>query len=865
MDPAHRGNGDAAYTIVLGDGLEEEVISPQMRYFDSRSHVGAGEVERLFGRGRGFGQGPLPTFLRAAIACRESGERVGIVLLAHVDENPEAGEGLAETRFGAPLDGVVARSSIVACPGGHVPWDRLREAIREQSGVDPLQLGTRLRFLVVGCHTEGRVLALALVLRLLFRCEDVAISHHLVGSAIPEAHLAVLRHTLPGLGVRILLDLAEAARFAQVPPETLGEATIPCVLEPEQVRAALGEEQRQIVERLCMHWTRARLRSLKGGFSGSLLLMAEGWKGEARTEPMVLKIDAFRQMRRELSGYYMIKDFLGKSVPAFGYPVSVGEWTGVGMELAAKDGMPETLQDTFQRAEEEESTRLFFRRLDKALELLVEKLLRNTRELDWVVPYREFGLHAEKQQRYLRENAERVLGYLGEARCAPVGVDPDQLVTIFALISSNQNGFQSEMCLAHGDLNFANVICDQRDNVWFIDWTHCAKVPVELDFAKLENDAKFVMANSLELEDLPRLKKLEDFLVQNRVLPAVETLPQELSFVRWDLRLRKVYGTVRRVREACFSLKSSPDWTIYRIALLRYATHTLSFDARRGRGECTVVQLAIALHSVGELTYDLFSDPFHMQIRAERPEEYPVRASLTVDEAPWSRERPGYDPPYYVAPAVLAGGSEDGWADPEDFRSIATALAARPAAHRDAEGRPLHPGGRTGIAGRGLLGLWGRNVSVAAVLVRRAGRSGELEVVLGQEPGELRLELPKGFVLPGETPAAGIRRILASETGVRPDLEGEVVVEEPAFDPRQTDHAWVETSVHLYFDDAGALPDLLQTGGDFDTVQWWPLNAETINRVPSEQADFLRASLERLAGTNRLEPAVARSLLASTG
>ena len=868
MTPKDDGGPEAAYAIILGDGLEEEVISPQVRYFDSRAHVGQREVERLFGRGRAFGQGPLPTFLRTALELREKGERVGVILLAHVDETAENGESLAETRFTPTVDAVAARSSVVRCPGGHIPWDRLRAAVLKQTGIDPTTRAGResgLRFLVVGCHTEGRVLALALVLRLLFHCDDVAISHHLVGSAIPEAHLAVLRHTLPGLGVRILLDLEEAARFANMLPETLGSpGAKPCQLEPAEARELLSDEQREIVERLCMHWTRARLRPLSGGFSGSLLLMAEGWKGEARTEPMVLKIDDFRQMRRELAGYYMIKDFLGKNVPTFGYPVSAGNLLGVGMEIAAKDGTPETLQDTFQRAEDEEVTKHFFARLDKTLELLVEKLLRNTREIDWVVPYRDFGLHTEEQQRWLRQNAALIQHYLAEAGKREAGFDLDQLISLFALITSNQNGLESEVCLAHGDLNYANVICDERDNIWLIDWTHCAKLPLELDFAKIENDAKFVMHGSLQLEDLPRLKKLEEFFVQNRLLPRLEELPAELSFVKWDLRLRKIFGTVRRVRAACFSLKAGDDWTIYRIALLRYATHTLSFDARRDRGECTVVQLASALHSAWELAYDLFSDPFHMQIRAERPDEYPIRRRLTVDDASWSRECPSYEPPYYVAPAVLEGHRPGGWADPEDFGSMASELALRPAKHRDRDGRPLNPAGRTGIAGRGLLGLWGANLSVAAVLVRATKAGAELEVALGQRSGETRLELPKGFVLPGEEPDDGILRIVANETGVLPAGPGEVIVEESTFDARQTDHAWVETRVFLFFDERGEFPDLL-AGGDFDVLNWWPLDAETINRVPSGQAAFLRTSVERLSAAGRLEPLAAKSLLASTG
>ncbi|MGB0720324.1 MAG: hypothetical protein ACPGRX_07615, partial [Bdellovibrionales bacterium] len=38
-----------------------------------------------------------------------------------------------------------------------------------------------------------------------------------------------------------------------------------------------------------------------------------------------------------------------------------------------------------------------------------------------------------------------------------------------------------------GDLNYANIICDEIDNIWFIDWTHSNYAPLELDFAKLES------------------------------------------------------------------------------------------------------------------------------------------------------------------------------------------------------------------------------------------------------------------------------------------------------------------------------------------------------------------------------------------
>jgi ADP-ribose diphosphatase len=862
------------FTIILGDGLDEGCLSPQNRHLCARSSVGEREIERLFGRGREFGRGPLPKFLSLALDKAAAGGRVAVILLANMPANEPADEPAepspdGDHGFAPPLDELAARCRVIMSRPGQIPWSQLSAAVREASGIDPdtaVPGNTGLRFVVVGCHTEERILALAVFLRRVFPSDQVAVSSHLVGSATQAAHLAVLRHTLPGLGVEVLLDLADAARFADLDPTGLGDlAAAPCAIDPPEIRDELSADQRHIIELLCLHWTRATLRPLAGGFSGSLLFLADGFKGAARTEPMVLKVDEFAQMRRELSGYYQVKDLLGKHVPSFGYPVVASDLLGVGMELAAMEGHPQTLQDAFERAEDEASTQMFLRRLQKSVDLLIDKLYRNTRESGWVVPYRDFGLHAEYQQHWLRENTELILGYLGEKRAAETGIDLDQLLNIFKVITANDAGVDGEVCLVHGDLNYANVICDEGNNVWFIDWTHCGRMPLELDFAKLENDVKFVMTKSFDVDDLPRVRKFESYLLEERLPADFDALPEHLAFAKWDLRFRKILSAVRLIRSACFSLKETDDWVVYRIALLRYATHTLSFDEARGRGECKICQLAHALHSVDHLAFGLVSDLFHLRIHAERPDGYPERLRITIDEAPWQLDCPHYDPPYYVAQAVLDNQRPAGWADPEDHGAIRRELEERPARFRDAHGRPLNPRGRTGLAGRGLLGLWGSNLSVAALAVRPTGKANELEVLLGQPAGQTRLELPKSFLHPGESLADGATRVLETEADCRPDCAAEVLTQGYTYDSRQTDHAWVEVQAVLYFDSDGTLPEVAFPGGDFEEVKWWPLDATTVNRVPSSQASLLRDAIEWLRNAGRLDAAVAARLLERTG
>ncbi len=866
------------HTIIIGEGLTNEVLSPQHHFLQLPQNVGQREIDRLMGRGKESGKGPVPTILEQVLAARRTGSNIAVILLGG------GGKAGAERDFVESIDSVAREAAVVHSAYGSIPWEELQQVIADITGCDAASLSqTPLRVLVLGCHTEHHIQALTTLLQTFCVNAEIAVDSHLVGSATQEAHFAVLRHSFPGAGVRVLLDLAETAEFLGLSPEPFSTFNMrPCAIEPPEVLEAINPSQRRIIELLCMHWTRTHLRPLAGGFSGSLLFLADGWKGEARTEPLVLKIDGFRQMRRELDGYHQVKDFFGKHVPTFGYPVGDSEALGVGMELAAMEGRPETLQEAFEEAEGEASLAAFLERFDKALSLLGEKLYRNTRESAWVVPYRMFGLHAEQQLVWLRENADIIQRYLAETRSSAARVDVDQLVQIVHVVAANPDSIESEVCISHGDINYANIIFDAGTNIWIIDWTHSGVAPIELDFCKLENDVKFVISKAFDVGDLDRLRQFDEYLLAQRMPADVDGLPDNLKFAKWDFRFRKLLSTVRRIRQVCFSLKESDDWLAYRVGLLRYAMHTLSFDKRRQRGECELPQLMHALYSVDSLTLNLVADDFHLKIRAERPADYPPRQRISIDEAPWVLDCPDYDPPYYVHQSVLDNDRSkvsDGWADPEDVSAIQREIAARPAKRRDEQGLPLNPRGRTGIAGRGLLGRWGSNLSLAAAPVRLNGMTGELEILLGRLEGETELSLPKGFVLPTETPEACLARVVRGETGWDAGSDGgEVVFEGYTYDSRQTDHAWVESRAYLLFDDKGTFRDIVSsgsggsrivdaadTGPEFDEVEWWPLNAATVNRVPSGSARVIRESVRVLMESGRMETDRTEELLAKTG
>jgi ADP-ribose pyrophosphatase len=854
--------------IVIADSLVRGALSPERQFHGIPSNLGAGEIARLMGRGRRYGEGPLPKLLRAAVDATGA----GVILLR---EDPvaggeeSAGEGML-AEWVEPLEDLLAGAAVVPCPRGRIAWRELIEAIASAASVDAetVRSGSAdVEFLVVGCHTEKRVQTIAMFLRTVLGFERVAVCPHLVGSATSEAHFATLRHNLPRSGVEVVLDLESAARWAGVDPNHVDPSSgQPCRIEPEEARGRMSPDAQRIVQLICMHWTRTHLRALAGGFSGSLLFLADGWKGEARTEPMVIKIDDFSQMRRELDGYHQVKDFLGKHVPTFGYPVVEGDLLGVGMELAAMEGRPVTLQDHFEEADSEAAIRHFLIRFEKSLDLLVGRLYENTLERSQVAPFRALGLQSEQQLVWLRENGTLIHRYLAESGFTEEHVDLDQLASVIRLVARNPDSIPAEVCLQHGDLHFANVICDDGDNVWFIDWTHSAVHPVELDFAKLENDVKFVMSKAFDPEDLPRLSAFEEYLQNQRIPAAADELPESLKFAKWDLRFRKILSTVRLIRQKCFSLKAEDEWLVYRVALLRYAMHTLSFDKRRDRGECDETQLAYALSSCESIALNLVADDFHLKIRAERPATYPPRQRISIDESLWVLDCEGYDPPYHVDSSVVAAGRDRdpaGWADPEEMDP--GELKERPARFRDEEGRPLNPRGRTGLAGRGLLGLWGANASVLGVVFRTSAVTGDLEILLGSREGETLLELPKGFLLPDEDSDQGLVRVMERETGWRPRGRIEHLHEGYAYDPRQTDHAWVEVREYLLDGEEETVPDLFEPVGDFEELEWWTLDASTLNRIPPGQAEAVQRGLTRALDEGRVAGDVAERLLSRTG
>jgi len=174
------------------------------------------------------------------------------------------------------------------------------------------------------------------------------------------------------------------------------------------------------------------------------------------------------------------------------------------------------------------------------------------------------------------------------------------------------------------------------------------------------------------------------------------------------------------------------------------------------------------------------------------------------------------------------------WADPEDHRSI-TFNSNRDGVNRisfskynlDDQGRPLNPMGRTGLMGRGLLGRWGVNHAADPIVSRFNKNLLQFVGIIRRDNGELAL--PGGMVDHGELISKTLVREFCEEAldGVTSKkLEnfwnnGEVIYEGYVDDPRNTDNAWIETTVVNFHDSEGLFNEIeLKAGDDASKVHW---------------------------------------------
>jgi ADP-ribose pyrophosphatase len=312
------------------------------------------------------------------------------------------------------------------------------------------------------------------------------------------------------------------------------------------------------------------------------------------------------------------------------------------------------------------------------------------------------------------------------------------------------------------------------------------------------------------------------------------------------------------------TLMKDDSWLVYKIALLRYSLHTLSFDKTIDKGECSPVQLWYTVISTESLLFQLVGDDYHLKIRSERPESYPERFRIQLDSANWEVECPEYSPPYYVAKEILDANKSDfeqGIMDSEKFWEHRKFYDWGLGFIRNQEQKPLNPKGRTGIEGRGALWLWGPNPMIYLIPIRFDSQSQTFEVLFQRSNDSA--ELINGHMRRHETLENASSR-LENKIPVNIGTWNKAEIHSGyLYDPRQTDNAWVEGKAFIFYvseeNDLGILPT------SNDQYFWKVLEPLFINDLYSTYSQLIRQSLQYLIDNTHMDHDKLKKLLDKTG
>jgi hypothetical protein len=153
-------------------------------------------------------------------------------------------------------------------------------------------------------------------------------------------------------------------------------------------------------------------------------------------------------------------------------------------------------------------------------------------------------------------------------------------------------------CSVHGDLNLANVLLSRRGDemrparVWIIDFARLTRLPCLTDFAKIENDLSYILLPVRDQDELRRARRLQEARLRG---PTLEVDLRPLATTAQERRHARLVGALRGIASG-IDPRGALAMEDYRVALLRYAAHTLGFD------EPNLMQRRLALEACARLT-----------------------------------------------------------------------------------------------------------------------------------------------------------------------------------------------------------------------------------------------------------------------
>lgn len=575
-------------SVLITQCLQNDFVAPLMAHdpLPNRLHVGAEEARRLLGVEPA--RGPLAQCMAWARAQPD-------VAVLHIRDWHDAADPAQQAhleRFGPHcLRDTPGAQLVLGLEEGLGAEERLIdcqilndfEGTDLGSQLDALRAGSEdgaLRVAVIGVWTEAKVTFLLYDLLTRAGVEELATCSALTASASRAQHFNALEQLGKILGVQVFDSvgdlaawLAPGAAMAQAPAHMRRETGL------KVEGAGLEGTDREIVEFLYRDSARVALDSLSGGFSGAAVYRAQSWDalGHAQS-PSVLKLGPRALIGKERASFERVEAILGNDAPSVRGFVDLGERAGLKYAYASMGrGQVRTFKGLYESGAAQETVDAVLR------EVFGEILERFTgaaqyERLDLLDYYTFSPRYADAVRGQVAAVVGEEEARRGRLRFAG-GLEVMNVADFYGRELGRLEGRGAEahfVSYVHGDLNGANILIDGRENVWLIDFFHAHRGHVLRDVAKLESDLQYIFT-PLEDEDA-----LEEALRMTQALRAVEDLRAPLGELPEGVRrpqLVRAWETLRVLREIVARLcRTDRHPAQLSVALLRYASHTLTFD-----------------------------------------------------------------------------------------------------------------------------------------------------------------------------------------------------------------------------------------------------------------------------------------------
>ncbi len=255
------------------------------------------------------------------------------------------------------------------------------------------------------------------------------------------------------------------------------------------------------------------------------------------------------------------------------------------------------------------------------------------------------------------------------------------------------------------------------------------------------------------------------------------------------------------------------------------------------------------------------------------------KIQVPEDKKGWEVPWPDYDPIDYTSPDIPGKPFTDLSISDPCFKPRWNAVdgpvirLSSEGTYNIVNGRPLNPRGRMGIKGRGILGRWGPNHAAYAIVTRwkEINEDGVtnndtnkhiLQFIAIRRHADGKLVIPGGIVSQ-EEPTATAERQFLEEIGdletkslwAKVKLEDQIIrtFENPVIihsgyinDPRNTDNAWIETTITWFHNESHKNLDTLalHVGNDTESIEWVDIDHNL--KLYSDHLLFLKAAVDKL-------------------